>query len=217
EMARTMLCENALPKYFWAEAVNNACYMLHRITIRPILKKTPYELWRQRKPNISYFRAFGCKCFVHNNGKDNLCKFDAKVDEGIFLGYSNSSKAYRNFNKKILVVEEFVHVIFDKSNVIIYSNIDDDDDEFLQEKVNDISLSDSPPLDDVVGTSSQSLDISIPQVRNRNLIRDHPIDAIIGNPSKGVTTRSSYNACNYLAFISQIERKNINEAENDEF
>ncbi|GAV78191.1 hypothetical protein CFOL_v3_21659 [Cephalotus follicularis] len=60
-MARTTLCENALPKYFWADAVNTACYVLNRITIRPILKNTPYELWRERKPNISYFRAFGCK------------------------------------------------------------------------------------------------------------------------------------------------------------
>ncbi|GAV90482.1 hypothetical protein CFOL_v3_33891, partial [Cephalotus follicularis] len=100
EMARTILCENSLPKYFWVESVNTACYVLNRITIRHILKKTPYELWRQRKPNISYFRAFGCKCFVHNNGKDNLGKFDAKTDECIFLGYSNSSKAYRIFNKK---------------------------------------------------------------------------------------------------------------------
>jgi len=27
--------------------------------------------------------------------KDNLGKFDAKSDEGIFLGYSMNSKAYR--------------------------------------------------------------------------------------------------------------------------
>ena len=29
-----------------------------------------------------------------NNGKENLGKFDPKADEGIFLGYSLSSKAY---------------------------------------------------------------------------------------------------------------------------
>ena len=27
EMARSMLCENGLPKYFWAEAVNTTCYI----------------------------------------------------------------------------------------------------------------------------------------------------------------------------------------------
>ena len=44
EMARTMLCEGNLPKYFWTEAVNTACYILNRILIRPILKKTSYKL-----------------------------------------------------------------------------------------------------------------------------------------------------------------------------
>ena len=74
-----MLCENNLPRYFWDEAVNTSCYILNRALIHPILKKTPYELWNDRKPNISYFRAFGCVCYVHNNGKDNLGKFDSKL------------------------------------------------------------------------------------------------------------------------------------------
>ena len=78
--------------------------------IRPILKKTPYELFKERKPNISYFHPFGCKCFVLNNGKDNLGKFDAKSDEGIFLGYSLASKAFRVINKRTLVVEESIHI-----------------------------------------------------------------------------------------------------------
>ena len=38
------------------------------------------------------------------------------MDEGIFLGYSTSSKSYRLFNKCILVVEESTHIIFDEAN-----------------------------------------------------------------------------------------------------
>lgn len=64
------------------------CYVLNRILIRPILNKTPYEFLKGRKPNLLYLNIFGCKCFILNNGKDNLEKFDTKVDEGIFLGYS---------------------------------------------------------------------------------------------------------------------------------
>ncbi|WKA13308.1 hypothetical protein VitviT2T_030622 [Vitis vinifera] len=111
EMARTMLNENNLPKYFWAEAVNTSCYVLNRILLRPILKKTPYELWKNKKPNISYFKVFRCKCFILNT-KDNLGKFDAKSDVGIFLGYSTSNKAFRVFNKRTMVVEGSIHVIF---------------------------------------------------------------------------------------------------------
>ena len=34
-MARTILNEHSLPKYFWAEAVNTACYILNRVLVRP--------------------------------------------------------------------------------------------------------------------------------------------------------------------------------------
>ena len=71
-MARIMFYENSLPKYFWTEAMNTACFIINRVMIRPILNKTPYELWKERKPNISFFHSFGCKYYVLNNDKDNL-------------------------------------------------------------------------------------------------------------------------------------------------
>ena len=95
--------------------MNTACYILNRALIRPILKKTPYELYFDRKPNVSHFHIFGCKCFVHNNGKDDLGKFDAKADEALFIGYSSTSKAYRIYNKRTLRIEESIHVVFDES------------------------------------------------------------------------------------------------------
>ena len=69
-----------------------------------------------KKLNISYFHIFDCKHFILNNGKDNLDKYDAKSDEGIFLGYSIFGKTYRVFNKCTLVVEESIHMVFDETN-----------------------------------------------------------------------------------------------------
>ena len=114
-----MLNDTNLPKYFWVEAINIACYIMNRALIWPILKKTPYELYKGRKPNISHLHVFGCKCFVLNNGKDNLGKFDAKSDEGIFLGYSLHSKAFRIYNKRTMVIEESIHVAFNETNPIL--------------------------------------------------------------------------------------------------
>ena len=45
------------------------------------------------------------------NAKDNLGKFDPKSNVRIFLGYLNTSKAYRVSNKRTLVV-----ITFDESN-----------------------------------------------------------------------------------------------------
>jgi len=107
-----MIHENNLAKHFWAEAVNTACYIQNRIYIRPILEKTAYELFKGRRPNISYFHQFGCICYIINT-KHYLKKFDAKAQRGIFLGYSERSKAYKVYNSETLCVEESMHVKFD--------------------------------------------------------------------------------------------------------
>ena len=86
------------------EAVNNAWYIMNRALIRPILKKNQYELYKRRKLNISHLHVFVCKCFMLNNDKENLGKFDAKFDEGIFLGYSLHSKTFRIYNKITMII-----------------------------------------------------------------------------------------------------------------
>ena len=79
------------------------------------MKKTPYELLIGRKPNISYFRVFGCKCYILIKGS-RLSKFEKKCDEGFLLGYSPNSKAYRVFNKTHGIIEEAYGVEFDEIN-----------------------------------------------------------------------------------------------------
>ena len=143
-MARTILCASNLPRYFWMEVINMICYILNHALIRSILKKTSYELWTKRKPNIVYLHVFGCRCFVLNNGKERLEKFDAKFDEAIFLGYSSSSKAFRVFNKRTLVVEESIHVVFDETNDLpSRKNEDIDDADPLIEGMKELTLKDS--------------------------------------------------------------------------
>ena len=52
---------------------------------------------------------FGSKCYILNN-LENLGKFNAKSDEGIFLGYSTTSWAYRVFNKRTKTVMDSINV-----------------------------------------------------------------------------------------------------------
>jgi len=86
------------------------------VLIRPILKKTPYELFKGRKLNISHLKVFRSKCFILNNEKDNLGKFDSKAEEGIFLGYSLHGHAYRRYNRRTMLVEESMHIALDETN-----------------------------------------------------------------------------------------------------
>ncbi|XP_031261281.1 uncharacterized protein LOC116119476 [Pistacia vera] len=114
EMARIMLNDKKLPTRLWTEAINTACHISNRVFLRKGTSQTPYELWKGKKPNLSYFHVFGCKCYVLND-RDHLGKFDAKSDEGVFLGYSLNSRAYRIFNMRIERIIESFNVVFSDS------------------------------------------------------------------------------------------------------
>ena len=60
-----------------------------------------------------YFRVFGSKCFIKLND-DSPGKFDSRVDEGIFLGYSTRSKAYKCYNYHLRRIVESIDVNIDE-------------------------------------------------------------------------------------------------------
>nr|GEW02154.1 ribonuclease H-like domain-containing protein [Tanacetum cinerariifolium] len=97
EAARTMLSDSKLPTTFWAEAVNTACYVQNRVLVVKPYFKTPYELFKGRSHALSFMRLFGCHVSILNT-LDQLGKFDGKLDDGIFIGYSTTSKAFRVYN-----------------------------------------------------------------------------------------------------------------------
>ncbi|GJU43379.1 retrotransposon protein, putative, ty1-copia subclass [Tanacetum coccineum] len=96
EAARTMLADSKLPTTFWAEAVSTACYVQNRVLVVKPHNKTPYELFRG--------------------------KFDGKSDEGFFVGYSLSSKAFRVYNTRTRKVEENLHIGFLENKPMIEGN-----------------------------------------------------------------------------------------------
>jgi hypothetical protein len=122
DMARTMLGEFKTPERFWSEAVNTACHAINRLYPHRLLKKTSYELLTGNKPNVSYFRVFGSKCYILVK-KGRHSKFAPKA----------STKAYRVFNKSSGLVEVSSDVVFDETNGSSREQVDLDDideDEF---------------------------------------------------------------------------------------
>jgi hypothetical protein len=65
---------------------------------------------------VKYFKTFGSKCYILRD-RENLGKFDTKSDEGIFLGYSTNSRAYRVFNKRTETMMESINVVVDDEEV----------------------------------------------------------------------------------------------------
>ena len=54
-MAHVMLNSKNLSNRIWAEAMNTAYYKINHVYFRPGTKKTLYELWKGKKPSVSYF------------------------------------------------------------------------------------------------------------------------------------------------------------------
>jgi hypothetical protein len=130
DMARTMLDEYKTSDQFWAEAINNACYSIDRLYLHRILKKTSYEFLTGKKPNVSYFRVFGSKCFILVK-RGRKSKFAPKAVEGFLLGYDSNTRAYRVFNKSTGLVEVSCDIVFDETNgsQVEQVDIDELDDE----------------------------------------------------------------------------------------
>ncbi|KAF7153420.1 hypothetical protein RHSIM_Rhsim01G0167100 [Rhododendron simsii] len=125
-------------------------------------------------------------------------KFDSKSDEGIFSGYSTSSKAYRVYNKRTNLVEESIHVSFDESNPCSPKIINDDDDDIIATKdINDLTINEK----EVEATQEKSSQAKAEEVinqpqdvngDNQNLpkewryVQNHPKELILDDPSKGI-------------------------------
>jgi hypothetical protein len=86
------------------------------------------DIWatNSNKPNISYFRVFGSKCYIFvKRGRHS--KFALEVVEGVLLGYDSNTKAYMVFNKSFGLVEVTSDVVFDETNGYPREEVDLDD------------------------------------------------------------------------------------------
>ncbi|GJS21923.1 retrovirus-related pol polyprotein from transposon TNT 1-94 [Tanacetum coccineum] len=171
-----------------------------------ILGKTPYELLRGRKPKLDYFRVFGSKCFILNT-KEYLTKFDPKSYEGVFLGYSQNSKAYIIVNKQ--KVEESLNVTFDETPPPSNTSplVDDDLDEEEAIKVTEKKNLENNIVDET---------LEIDEIVSIKESRNHPLENVIENLNQRTLRSQAQNQSNLFYFISTIEPKNVNEALGDE-
>ncbi|GKB05635.1 putative ribonuclease H-like domain-containing protein [Tanacetum coccineum] len=73
------------------------------------------------KPAIGFMKPFGCHVTILNT-LDKLGKFDGKSDDGFFVGYSLSSKAFRVYNIRTRIVQENLHVGFLENKPMVEGN-----------------------------------------------------------------------------------------------
>nr|GEY27129.1 hypothetical protein [Tanacetum cinerariifolium] len=120
-----------------------------------------------------------------------------KGDRCILVGYSTQSNGYRVYNKRTKMIVESIHIRFDEIKEVsetqdVYSSAD----------------ADVP--------SQQELDMLFGPLYDEFFNTDHPLEQVLGNPSRPVQTRRQLatdpKMCMYALTVGTAELKNIKEA-----
>ncbi|GJW15258.1 retrotransposon protein, putative, ty1-copia subclass [Tanacetum coccineum] len=113
-MVRSMMNLTILPLSFWDYAQVSATRILNMVPTKKV-DKTPYELWYEKVPNLSYLKVWGCEALVKRDTPDKLQQRSIKC---IFIGYPKGTMGYYFYfppeNK--IVVARYVK-FFEKSRI----------------------------------------------------------------------------------------------------
>ena len=89
-----MLFDQGLPLFLWAEAYRTLVYIQNRCPHTTLGRKTPEDVFKSTRPNVSHIHIFGSVCFCHVHA-DNRKKLDPSGEKGLLVGYSETPKAYK--------------------------------------------------------------------------------------------------------------------------
>nr|GEU70870.1 retrovirus-related Pol polyprotein from transposon TNT 1-94 [Tanacetum cinerariifolium] len=189
EAARTMLIFSHAPLFLWAEAIATTCFTQNRSIIHRRFNKTPYELINGRKQDISFLHVFGALCYPKND-----CEYIGKLDAKATVRFVPAAQA-----QQVRQTSTTSTSIADTTPT----------------PTNSSSLATNFPItsQDVDELSSQQQHVQ--QQGNQ----DHPLEQVIGEPSRPVLTRNQLRSdgdmCMYALMVSTMEPKNVKEAMTD--
>lgn len=207
EKAKCLLFDANLPKCYWAEAMNMAMYLMNRC-LSSVHGKIPYELFHNKRINLSNLKLFGTEVMVMIP-KEKRKKFDKNSKLMWFIGYDNNTKGYRCTDKnnrsieicrnvKFLANSDSVRVTPECMQQILYEE-HDVDNEVADETIDNTSESGDWLTSDettVVGDGAPN-DSTVRQLQN--ITADDPTDdtfvpegenGIMNSTPKPMTTRS---------------------------
>ena len=113
EAVKAMIHNHDLLMHLWPEATRTTVYVQNKSPHRVLGNKTPEETFSREKPKVSHLRIFGCPVYVHVP-REKRSKLEPSGKKGIFVGYSESSKAYRVYIPGFRQIETSRDVTFNE-------------------------------------------------------------------------------------------------------
>lgn len=170
EMARCMLLQAKLGSKFWAEAISTAAYIRNRSPTRALENQTPFEVWFNKKPNVSNLQIFGCKAYALDKTKSKG-KFDPRSKPCIFVGYASDAKAYRlwSLQDEQIIKSRDVQIL----NVFEKQVSQDEEDKFLNFEIffEDTNVEENPRIQEITVVELDGEDVPVEDDLDQQLVR----------------------------------------------
>ena len=110
---------------FWADAVLCVVYLRNISPTHALNNKTPYEMWHGHVPLVRHLKVFGSTYYALIL-KEQRNKLGATCQKCIFLGYSNTSTAYRLYyevNHKFIISRDVVFLESSNDDKLLSGNL----------------------------------------------------------------------------------------------
>ena len=182
EVARTMLNDSNLSKWWWAEAVNTANHIQNRV-ISQATNSIPYEKLFEIQLKFDDLHVFGEDVYVKIHDAQRQ-KLDDKATKMKFLGYDVNSKGYRLGdvkNRRIVISRDVKFLSDSRAEVDLTSYRENDDGSgSLNEESQDSDIESVNEEDESSGADEEE----VPEVRkshrsNKGKLPGHFTDYVL--------------------------------------
>nr|GEW91686.1 retrotransposon protein, putative, Ty1-copia subclass [Tanacetum cinerariifolium] len=107
DMVRSMMCQTTLPKTFWDYSLETVARILNMVPTKKV-EKTPYEVWHEKAPKLSYLKVWGCEALVKRDTLTKPDKLEPRSIKCIFVGYPKETMGYSFYypsENKVLIAQ----------------------------------------------------------------------------------------------------------------
>nr|GEX11171.1 retrovirus-related Pol polyprotein from transposon TNT 1-94 [Tanacetum cinerariifolium] len=189
EAARRMLIFSRAPLLLWAEAIATACFTQNRSIIHRRFNKTPYELINGRKPDISFLYVFRVLCYPKNDRED-IRKLGEKA-----MAFEQRSLKPGLQSMTSGQISSGLDLTYAPSTITTQ-----------QPTEGELDLLFEAMYDDYIGGQSSATARTVPGAQEP---QDHPLEQVIGEPSRPVLTRNQLRSdgdmCMYALTFKRLD------------
>jgi hypothetical protein len=115
DKAQAMRFDACFPQSWWEFAVLHSLHLYNRTPIRRLDWKTPYEILKKEKPDVSHFRVFGCGAYIFIPEEVRVNKLAPRSELMTFIGYADGVKGYLFMRSPNNVVFTASKALFDET------------------------------------------------------------------------------------------------------